>query len=253
MKRNLYTLLVGFLWVSAPVFAQIEVATPAPEEKEEAVAQILPEKEGTGTTEVIGYAGWGSSNRVLIENPAKSGIFADSLGERANEGSLNIWSFGIGLRSQIHRGLWWQGGLSILRNGESYDFRDTDTSFSYQTSYTYIAMPLKLAYVYEMGIVKLYASGGIVPQMFFRYRQEQQWETKLNATGDATIKENTGYNTFVMSWVGSIGAQVKTGKNMSIFLEPEYRHQFISSYTKTDGYQHFGRVFGLNMGLVYTL
>lgn len=251
MKQHFYLLVVFFFVMSSHCHAQIEV--PVPTEPVENIEVPNDRDLSTVQTEVFGYASWGFSNRILIENTYNSGIFADTLGERANEGALKIWSFGIGLRNQIHNNLWWQGGLSLLRNGESYDFVDTDTSFSYQTSYTYIGMPLKLSYVLQFGRLKIYAGGGVVPQMFFRYKQEQQWETKLNSTGDATIKSNTGYNSFAMSWVGNLGIQYYTGSNVAIFVEPEYRHQFISSYTKTDSYQHYGRVFSVNIGLTMAL
>lgn len=251
MKKNFYVLLISFFALSYDSFGQIEV--PKPPQPEE-VVDIPNDRDPVPVqTEVFGYASWASSNRVLVENMHNSGIFADTLGERAKEGALKIWSFGIGLRNQVHNNLWWQGGLSVLRNGESYDFVDTDTSFSYQTSYTYIGMPLKLSYVLQFGRLKIYAGGGIVPQMFFRYRQEQQWETTLNSTGNATIKSNTGYNSFAMSWVGNLGIQYYTNSRIAVFVEPEYRHQFISSYTKTDGFQHYARVFSVNMGLTLAL
>lgn len=202
-----------------------------------------------GGTEIIGYANWSRTNRELSVN---EGLFADSIGQRGDELGLDIWSFGVGFRSRVSRFLTWQGGIAITRNGETYDFRDTDTAFSYQTRYTYITMPIKLFYTYG-NRYKVYAGGGLIPQMFYAYRQDQQWETKKNATGDETIQSKNGYNSFVMSFAFNVGFQMYTQNNMSIFVEPEYRYQFINSYVKTDGLKHYGRAFGVNLGLTYTL
>ena len=202
-----------------------------------------------GGTEVIAYANWSRTNRVLTVN---EGLFADTLGERSNELGLDIWSFGVGFRSQITNHLTWQGGIALTRNGETYDFQGTDTAFSYQTRYTYVTMPIKLFYTYG-NRYKVYAGGGVIPQMFYAYRQDQQWTTTKNATDEETIKARNGYNSFVMSFAFNVGFQMYTKKNMSIFVEPEYRYQFINSYEKTDGLRHYGRAFGVNLGLTYTL
>lgn len=257
MKKLSFLLLLCVFACAQNSWSQIET----PKEKEEPKEKEAPkEKENEikvsemptdeyGGTEVFFLTNFSATNRSLVTN---EGLFADTLGERANEGGLNIWSFGIGFRSQLKPYLAWQGGLSLLRNGESYDFRGTDTAFSYQTSYTYVAMPIKLLYTYGKKY-RVYGAVGLVPQMFFGYKQEQQFETTLNATGEETIKLKTGYNTFVMSTVLNIGVQAYFQNKFSLFLEPEYRYQFTNSYVKTDGLKHYASAFGFNLGLTYTL
>lgn len=248
-----FGLVLGVIAVSSLVHGQIEIKSTPEKTDEKDVMELEPEKKPKeSTTEVYGFMNWSATNRKLVENTSGNGLFADTLGERANEIGLNVWSFGLGLRSEIKGNWMWQGGITFMRNGESYLYEDVDTSFSYQTYYNYIAMPLKVVYAYGDKF-KVYGGAGIVPQMFFSYRQEQQWTTTKNVTGSETIKTRNGYNTFVMSFAASIGFQMRVQNNVSLFVEPEYRYQFINSYTKTDGLQHFGRAIGLNLGFTYKL
>lgn len=236
--------------------AQIEI--PDSEEEEEPVEEIaeLPPMVSpiNPKTEVFAFANWSQTSRILESNPANGGIFGDTLGIRADELSLNVWSYGIGIRSELKKNFLWQGGISWIRNGETFDFEatDSDSTFRYQTFYNYIAMPLKLMYRYGTR-VSVYGAVGIVPQMFFSYRQEQQWTTVDNTASDEQIRTRNGYSSFVMSGVLNLGVQLRMNSGVSVFLEPEYRFQFTDSYEETDSFEHFGRAIGLNMGITYPL
>lgn len=247
MKQWNFLFLLLLITAGQDAFSQIEISEET-QKKEERVIPTVP----TIGTEVFAIFNWSSTNRLLEENPAKNGLFADSLGTRADEFKLGTWSYGIGFRSQTHDHFMWQGGISLLRNGESYEFTDTDTSFSYQTRYTYVSMPFKAFYTYGNQF-KVYVGGGLIPQMFVGYRQDQQWETSTNAKGDETIKTRSGYASFVLSAVANIGIQVRTGAKTTLIVEPEYRYQLTNSYEKTDSYRHLGRAFGINFGLTYKL
>lgn len=257
MKKLSFLLLLCVFASAQNSWSQIETPKEkespkekeAPKEKEEEMEIVEVPDRGFGGTEVFFTANFSATNRSLITN---EGLFADTLGERAKELGLNVWSFGIGFRSQINPYLAWQGGLSLMRNGESYDFRGTDTAFSYQTIYTYVAMPLKILYTYG-NKCRVYGAAGLVPQMFFGYRQDQQFETTLNATGEETIQLKSGYNTFAMSAVFNVGVQAYFENKISLFIEPEYRYQFTNSYVKTDGLKHFANALGVNFGISYTL
>jgi len=228
--------------------AQIEISKET--EKKKKVEK--PKKEIDNGTEIFFISNWSSTNRKLQENQKKDGLYGKPLGERANENKLNIWSFGIGMRNRIGTYLSWEGGLSYMRNGESYLFEGVDTSYQYQTTYSYICMPVKIMYTYG-DKVKLLAGGGVVPQMFLKYRQDREWTTALNATEKKTEKTSSGYNSFVVSAVLNIGVQLNMGKRTSLLFMPEYRFQLSSSYEKIDPYVHFGRAIGFNMGLTYQL
>jgi hypothetical protein len=148
----------------------------------------------------------------------------------------------------------WQGGISWLRNGETFNYvaTDSDSTFAYQTFYNYVAMPLKVMYKYG-NRVRFYGGVGLTPQMFFSYRQEQQWTTINNNQMDETIKTRNGYNSFVLSGTLTAGVQLRFNKGTSVFIEPEYRIHLTNSYEAIDSYEHFGRAFGLNMGFTYPI
>ena len=139
-----------------------------------------------------------------------------------------------------------------MRNGESYLFEETDTLFKYSTTYSYIAMPVKVLFTYGNEI-KFLAGGGITPQLFLKYVQEQEWQDSVNAKGDLKVEEKNGYSSFALSAAFNIGIQFQFSDNMTLLFMPEYRIQFTDSYQVTDSYNHFGRALGFDLGLTYKL
>lgn len=139
-----------------------------------------------------------------------------------------------------------------MRNGESYLFEESDTMFTYNTTYSYIGMPIKALYTYGEEITFL-AGGGITPQLFTSYVQEQAWRDPANAEGDETIKEQNGYSSFVLSAAINVGIQLKFADNWTLLFMPEYRIQLTDSYEVNDSYNHFGRALGFDIGLTYKL
>ncbi|MFZ9027822.1 MAG: outer membrane beta-barrel protein [Crocinitomicaceae bacterium] len=239
--RTLLSITMIF-WASLS-FAQIEIS----EETQEVEDVILPLD--TRYTEAYFHANWSSTSRKLIENDAP---FGDTLGNRIFEGKLNRWSYGVGFRSRLNDYLSWEGGISLLRNGESYLYEAADTMYSYNTTYIYIGMPIKVMFTYGQQI-RVYAGGGILPQMFVQYRQDQEWLTTLDYREKNTITANNGYNSFVFSLVFNAGVQMDITKNMAMYVMPEFRYQLTSSYEKQDDFKHYGRALGLNLGLTYKL
>lgn len=207
------------------------------------------EKVSGGKTSVYLMTNWSLTNRTLTEN---EGLYAEPLGKRADETSLNTWSFGIGLRNTIHANVFWDGGISFYRNGESYLFNGQDTMFAYQTYYNYIAMPLRINAVVGKDF-QWNAGIGIVPQMFTSYRQEQQWETTTDSKGDETIKTKSGYNSFAISAIFNVGLTMNFSNGWGLFVSPEARLQLNSTYREIDPYVHKGRMFGVSFGLVRNL
>lgn len=223
------------------------------EKKDKAEKEVLKkekeDKTTDGKTSIYFLTNWSKTNRLLKEN---GDLFGDSLGTRADENPLNTWSFGIGIRNVVHPFIFWEGGISYYRNGESYIFQGTDTMFSYQTYYNYIAMPVKINAFYGENF-KWHAGVGLIPQMFINYRQEQQWQDSENTTGKKTIKTKSGYNSFVVSAVFSAGLTMNFNNGWALFATPEARIQLNSSYTKTDSYIHKGRAYGISFGLIRNL
>jgi hypothetical protein len=202
-----------------------------------------------GKTSVYLMSNWSVTNRSLTEN---EGLYAEPLGKRADESALNTWSFGLGLRNSIHENVYWDGGISFYRNGESYLFNGQDTMFAYQTYYSYIAMPLRINATVGKDF-QWNAGAGIVPQMFSSYHQEQQWETTTDSKGDETIKTNSGYNTFAISAIFNVGLTMNFSNGWGLFVSPEARIQLNSTYREIDPYVHKGRIFGVSFGLIRNL
>ena len=206
-------------------------------------------QQGDGSTSVYFITNWSKTNRLLEPN---GGLYGDSLGERANEGGLNTWSFGLGMKNKLNRYLTWDGGISISRNGESYNFTGSDTSYSYKTTYNYVGMPIRLNFTYGETF-KFYAGAGLMPQMFTGYRQEREWTTSNNSSDKETFKTKSGYNPFVLSAIFNVGLILNFENNWALVVSPEARIQLTSSYAKLDGYIHKGRAYGISFGLIRNL
>lgn len=202
-----------------------------------------------GTTSIFASATWSSTNRTLVSN---NGLFGKPLGFRADEKKLNVWSFTLGFRSQIHEHVAWEGALSYMRNGETYLFEDTDTLYSYESRYSYVAVPLKLYYTYGNEI-KLLVGAGVVPQMFTGFKQNIESENSKGNTTKEEVKTRIGYNSFVISTVFNLGAQIKVGDRWSLLILPEYKLQLTSSLEKNAPYKHKASSIGGHIGLVFDL
>ena len=252
MKIRNISFVLGLSLMATPSFSQIEISDETQNEETKELDEISILLPNESTTEFFVIANWSSTNRKLIENPENDGIYADPLAERAYESSLNTWSVGFGIKDRILPFLTWEGGISYLRNGETYSFEDTDTLHTYTTTYSYISMPIKLYYTYGNNI-KLLAGGGVIPQMFLKYKQDRVWVNEVNAETEESFSTQNGYASFVLSAVANIGVQVNLGKKMSVLFMPEYRFQLTTSNIKSSSYQHFSRALGFNMGLTYIL
>ncbi|TNE97525.1 MAG: hypothetical protein EP322_06540 [Bacteroidetes bacterium] len=237
MTRKVSLAFVLFFGLNAA--AQIEISNETAEKVEK------PKPTSTEySTEVFGLANWSNTNRTLLEN---EGLFGDSLGYRANEGSLNRWSFGIGLRNKIANGFSWEGGISLTRNGESFGYEAPDTAYNYETTYTYISMPLKLVYTYG-GKLEVVAAVGVLPQMFMRYEQKGSYLTSAGEAEVIDVRTTSGYNSFVLSTAFNLGIQYAMSDKVKLFVIPEYRLQLTSSYTEKAAYIHKGKAMGVNLG-----
>ncbi len=221
----------------------------AQETSKDSVVELPETKMDESTTSVFLSSTWSSTFRTLETG---DGFFGKPLGERVNETKLNVWSFTLGFRSQLHKNIAWEGGVSFMRNGESYSFEESDTSYSYESRYNYIAVPMKLFYTYGSEI-KLLVGAGVVPQMFTGFKQNITYEDKASTDVTEEVKTKIGYNSFVLSTVFNIGAQVKVGERWSILLLPEYKLQLNSSYEKNGPYKHKAYSIGGHIGLVFDL
>ncbi len=250
MRKQGITLLLA-LTASFSGFSQIELGgeEPAKEDKKKKEVEVKPKREQDGSTEVYMVANWSNTSRKLEMNDAP---FGDPLGNREFESPLNKWSFGIGFRNRLNRSISVQGGISFMRNGESYLFEEEDTLFRYETTYSYVAMPIKVLYTYGDKLTLL-AGGGLTPQLFLSAVQEQEWRDTQDETGNQTIKQQNGYSSFVLSAALNVGVQYQFSDNWTLLFLPEYRVQLTDTYEKTDSFNHFGRALGFDIGLTFKL
>ena len=243
-------LVLGSIGVASLSFGQIssgKVEEPKPEVDTPRVKRTPTE----GLNEFSFYLGAGRvfSNRVLTENAFP---FGAPLGLRADETGLKSWSFQVGVRNRFAQWFSYDAGLSIDRTGESYSYDDpeTDSTYSYTTRYTYYALPLQVFVTYGKDL-RFFAGGGIQPQLFAGYRQEQQWTTSKNGEDKATITADKGMNSFTMAAIASAGVQLRFGPRVSIYLLPTMLWNLTSTYDDQSDYIHKARTFNLKFGLVF--
>ncbi|MBU3661431.1 MAG: PorT family protein [Flavobacteriales bacterium] len=172
------------------------------------------------------------------------------LGERANESKLGIWSYSLGMTTPMSNHIYFDGALSLLRNGEQYSWESTisDSTFNYQSKYNYIALPLQIKLQGGKNL-KYFIGGGLIPQMNFSYRQNQQWTDSLGAKGDEKIKVNNEINSFAFSWLVSAGLELQFENNFGLRLSANYRNQISNTYIEFSDYIHKASAIGINIGI----
>jgi hypothetical protein len=251
MELFKYGLLFSILFLSQIVSSQVLIGGKESEEKQDSTVNQLKKANWNidGSTELYFGTNWSRTFRTLEENGELHG---SPIGDRGNEIYQNNWSFGLGFRNRVHEHIMIEGGIGFTRNGENYNFTEVDTFYRYQTTYSYITMPIKAYYTYGNDI-RFFVGGGIIPQLFLKYKQEQQWETKENIPGINSTTLNTGYNSFVASLVANAGVQFKYSESWSVYVMPELRYQLNSSYTEISAYKHFANAFGVSFGFTYQL
>ena len=253
MKIFYHTSLFLLSFISFNAYSQIAIGGEEKKEKSDSLIkltnEIAPKRDLKGSTEIFAGTNCSSSFRVLSIN---GNLYGKPIGERANESKLNTWSYAIGFRNYLTKNFAIEGGISFLKNGEGYKFKTTDSTYNYQTTYAYIAMPIKVYYAIGEEI-RFLVGGGIIPQTFNQYKKEQQWITHSGSNETATIKTKNNYNSFVVSACLDASIQIRYSKSWSIYVTPEYRWQLNSSNMKTSAYNHYARTAGVSFGFVYQL
>ena len=101
------------------------------------------------------------------------GFLLIPLNDRANEIPLFTNSFTIGVNGKFYKNIGWDGAISFIQNGEKYSFSDMDSSFSYETRYRYISMPVRINYTINFASKFACKLGlGIAPLLFINYKQD---------------------------------------------------------------------------------
>ncbi len=255
MKNFIQSFLFLAVFVPCKFHAQIEISKEKEIKNEQTVSDTTSKKKRSerknvdGTTEIYLTSAWSSSTRVL---ETRSDAFAKPLGIKADETPIMIWSYGFGFRNYLHKHIVFEGGMSLLRNGEMYTLIGDDSSYKYVNTYTYIAMPLRLQYA-TSGDFKFFIGGSAFPQIMYLYKHKETWVDNNNQTTTTIDKDKSPYSSFVFSAGINAGFQAKFSKYTSFYFLPEYRWQLTNSYTKIGNYGHYARVLSVNFGLIYQL
>jgi hypothetical protein len=173
------------------------------------------------------------------------------LGERANETSLKVWSYQIGLCSPLTKHLSFDGGLAMIQTGEQYAWNSTttDSSFLYTTKYRYFGMPLQVKYQTGKDVV-FFIGAGVMPQLFQSYQQEIAWTDSLGNAGKKTLNDESMCQSFVLSAVASTGIQLHFKSNYGLRFSLNYRYQLTNSYGPYQYFKHFSS--GIGGGIALT-
>lgn len=250
LMKKFHLLLIVFssLFIS-PIYSQIITENEAISSAEKAKKNPAVQDFSAPYTQLYFGAVIGFSSRELIEN---EGLFQKPLNERVNETAYTTLSYQFGFNHYLSKHFYLDAGLSFLKNGEQYNFTGTDSTFAYQSTYNYIAMPIHFNYVVG-GKLKFHFGLGLTPQMFLKHNQEQQWTTATNSSKTNSISTKSNYNNFIISSTIQAGIKYQFKKQIGIYFLPEFRYQLNSTYLNTNAHKHFARVFGLQFGLTYNL
>jgi len=249
-------ILISFVFINILTsfsFGQILVGGNQPTAKEKK-AKVTTQKNKISdstifNTKVFLGAGVGSTFRSL--KPNSNELFADSLGARANETARTGWNFNLGFTTDLNKYLMMEGGVSYFFNGEKYNFQDTDTSHTYDSKYSWIGVPLKLHFKYDIKKFRISLGAGVIPQMQLKFRQESTTVDRLNMSTENSLKTTHGMNSFSISAIGTLGFHYNITRRFGAYLNVDYRRQLTSSYQKTNPYNHQGTAFGGTIGFTF--
>jgi len=243
-------LVLGSIGVASLSFGQIssgKVEEVKPEEPAPRVKRIPTE----GMDEFAFYLGAGRvyANRKLTPNVSPYGA---QLGIRAAEDGFKTWSYQIGVRNRVSKWLSYDAGLAIDRAGESFSFAatDTDSTYSYTSRYTYYALPMQVFLTYGKDF-RFFVGGGIQPELFAGFKQEQKWTTATNTQRSQDVESEKGFNPFGLGVLASAGVQWRLGNTTSLYCVPTMMWNLVNTYDQQADYIHKARTFNLKFGLVF--
>lgn len=242
--RKKITISSLFTLVFLNSFSQIVTKEPVKTEKRGYQKRSTPKD-----TSSIFYieASFANSFRKLESN---ADFLNKPLGERVNETKLGIWSYSLGMTTPLSNSIYFDGALSLMRNGEQYSWESitSDSTFNYQSKYNFIALPLQIK-LQGGKRIKYFVGGGLIPQINFSYKQEQQWTNSLGSKGDETITVNNNINPFAFAWMVSAGLELQFENNFGLRLSAIYRNQISNTYIEFSDFIHNANAIGVNIGI----
>lgn len=229
--------------------AQIETGKVGGEKlsKPKKTKRIIQEKLVIENANTIFYlsGGFGTAYRNLKEN---KGLFGKPLGERVYELNIFVPNFSLGVKSRLRQNFYLDLGVSSALSGESYSYELADSTYSYKSTYSYFAIPIKIQYI-SGNKWKLIAGIGLQPQILVGYKQEITWNDRNGKSGEKTVKDKDDLNFFSISALANLGVSWQLKKNTSIFLLPEFRYDLSNTYLKQAPYNRKGFFIGGQIGL----
>lgn len=251
-----YTLILVLL-LPMTLLSQIQVGGEESKESEDKSSKEKTEKvkpiakDTSHQTNVEAFIGatYASTFRVLQE---KGGLFGDTISYQTAEVPLNLFSYEIGVRTQLNHFLEFEAGISYLQNGEQFDLTIEDSTLQYKFIYRYIGMPLKLNVTYGKTF-KFHGGFGFIPQIPIHKYEYVKYRFSDSDQGEGDRKTTQNLNTFAISFIGNVGARYVAQNGWGIYTNLNYRMQLSSTYSKTYPFNHYGRAFGVSFGLLRQL
>ncbi|RYM34504.1 hypothetical protein ERX46_03770 [Brumimicrobium glaciale] len=223
--------------------AQIITNDKSPEEKE--VVKVEKEiKPKTGTELYFGVSPAYTFRTLEIND----GIFGQQLGYRENEVGEWTTGFNAGVRSQLTKNFKLEIGVGYATNRESYDFKETDSVFSYVNTYRHISFPIRLAYSYGDEI-SFYGGIGVIPKAFLSMKNELTTLDINNNENTVETIETDKFNFFLMDAVATVGTQIKFSEHYGIYAMVEGRRQLMNNYNSQSAYVRKAFALGFNVGI----
>ncbi len=190
-----------------------------------------------------------SSFRELCSNTA---FLSAPLGEREYEAPRWMTSYSLRIEIPVLRIFKINSGLTFQQNGESYNWNSvsTDSSFAYQTSFKYIAMPIQLSMEYGNKI-SIYGALGVSPAIFNSYLQKSQWTNELGSSDSDETRIQDNCNSFIISSQGNLGVHYHFNQHFGAQLSALYRRQLNNTYKEFEDYIHKAYAVGFNLAISY--
>lgn len=244
--------VLAIIAVGSSFLASAQIVTKKTNLPKDSIVKTESSTPSSTTSYYLG-AGRNNSFRELQENDAPYGR---PLGNRANETKLKVWSYEIGIRAQLNKHLQIDGGLALERFGEQYSATGStelgDSTFSYQSKYTFISIPIQL-YGTVGDDFKLYAGGGISPGIVSQFNREVTQLDSLGGTTVTTSNQPEKLNSFLLNARLSGGLQWKWNPNVGIYMNYTYILGLTSTYGKQDPFKHYARYGCLRFGITFNL
>lgn len=173
--------------------------------------------------------------------------FEDNYSFKKDETSQKTSNFYLELQSPLKKNFFASFGIGHQIYGENYNFI-SDTSLSYTTKYTHLALPIKIG-IETKTKVQIFASTGIQAQMLYSYKRSETVKIGDEETSTNFKKENYT-NLFTLASVSTLGLRYSIS-NLTFGIAGDYFYQLNSSFQKQKGYAHHPWFYGIRFSLGY--